>query len=141
MRVLGNGGVALINTTIDGIVVSQAVSAVTVWFNNEEDTKKKLLMIQDYISSLKLSPTTLASVQECMEELILQELEMGKASGRTGAFDVSMLNLQQRLTVIVKDVGKAYSPQLKHHCEDINYQYQNGLNCLYLNFPMGQTFL
>jgi Na+-driven multidrug efflux pump len=114
----------------------QGAFAVTIWFNNEEDTKKKLLMIQDHISSLNLSPTTLANVQECMEELILQELEMGKASGRTGAFDVSMLNLQQRLTVIVKDVGKAYSPQLKHHCEDINYQYQNGLNCLYLNFPV-----
>lgn len=114
----------------------QGAFAVTIWFNNEEDTKKKLLMIQDHISGLNLSPTTLASVQECMEELILQELEMGKASGRTGAFDVSMLNLQQRLTVIVKDVGKAYSPQLKHHCEDINYQYQNGLNCLYLNFPV-----
>ena len=114
----------------------QGAFAVTIWFNNEEDTKKKLLMIQDHISSLNLSPTTLANVQECMEELILQELEMGKASGRTGAFDVSMLNLQQRLTVIVKDVGKAYSPQLKHHCEDINYQYQNGLNCVYLNFPV-----
>ena len=114
----------------------QGAFAVTIWFNNEEDTKKKLLMIQDHISSLNLSPTTLANVQECMEELILQELEMGKASGRTGAFDVSILNLQQRLTVIVKDVGKAYSPQLKHHCEDINYQYQNGLNCLYLNFPV-----
>jgi hypothetical protein len=23
-----------------------------------------------------------------------------------------------------------------HHCEDINYQYQNGLNSLYLNFPV-----
>lgn len=114
----------------------QGAFSVSVWFNNEEDTKKKLLMIQDYISSLNLSPSTLASVQECMEELILQELEMGKASGRTGAFDVSMLNHRQRLTVVVKDVGKAYSPQLKHHCEDINYQYQNGLNCLYLNFPV-----
>ena len=114
----------------------QGAFSVSVWFNNEEDTKKKLLMIQDYISSLNLSPSTLASVQECMEELILQELEMGKASGRTEAFDVSMLNHRQRLTVVVKDVGKAYSPQLKHHCEDINYQYQNGLNCLYLNFPV-----
>ena len=109
--------------------------SVSVWFNDEDDTKKKLLMIQDYISNQNLSPTTLASVQECLEELIVQELEMGKASGRTGAFDVSVLNLKQRLTVIVKDVGKAYNPQLKHHCEDINYQYQNGLNCLYLNFP------
>ena len=116
---------------------------------------QRQLMIQDYISGLNLSPTTLASVQECMEELILQELEMGKASGRTGAFDVSMLNLRQRLTVIVKDVGKAYNPQVKHqqntgedfdeqelymnmvnhYCGDITYQYQNGLNCLYLNFP------
>ena len=113
----------------------QGTFSVSVWFNDEDDTKKKLLMIQDYISSQSLSPTTLASVQECLEELIVQELEMGKASGRKGAFDVSVLNLKQRLTIIVKDVGKAYSPQLKHHCEDINYQYQNGLNCLYLNFP------
>ena len=113
----------------------QGTFSVSVWFNDEDDTKKKLLMIQDYISNQSLSPTTLASVQECLEELIVQELEMGKASGRTGAFDVSVLNLKQRLTIIVKDVGKAYSPQLKHHCEDINYQYQNGLNCLYLNFP------
>ena len=60
---------------------------------------------------------------------------MGKASGRTGAFDVSVLDLQERLTVIVKDVGKAYNPPLTHHYADINYQYQNGLNCLYLNFP------
>ena len=92
-------------------------------------------MIQEHIGSLNLSPTTLASVQDCLEELIVQELEMGKASRRRGAFDVSVLNRQQRLTVIVKDVGKAYNPQLKHHCEDINYQYQNGLNCLYFNFP------
>ncbi len=113
----------------------QGTFSVSVWFNDEDDTKKKLLMIQDYISSQNLSPTTLASVQECLEELILQELRMGKISGRTGAFDVSVLNHQQRLTVIVKDVGKAYRPQLKHHCEDINYQYQNGLNCLYFNFP------
>lgn len=112
----------------------QGTFTVSVWFNDEEDTKSKLLMIQEYIRSLNLNPTTLVSVQECLEELIGQELEMGKASGRTGAFDISILDLKQRLTVIVKDVGKAYSPQLKHHCEDINYQYQNGLNCLYLNF-------
>ena len=73
-------------------------------------------------------------VQECLEELILKELEMGKASGRTGAFDVSVLDTEQRLTVIIKDVGKAYNPRLTHHDADINYQYQNGLNCLYINF-------
>ena len=112
----------------------QGTFAVSVWFNNEEDTQRKLLMIQDYISGLNLGAMTLASVQECLEELIMQELEMGKASGRKGAFDVSVLDTEQRLTVIIKDVGKAYHPRLTHHDADINYQYQNGLNCLYINF-------
>jgi hypothetical protein len=113
----------------------QGTFAVTVWFNNEEDTQRKLLIIQDYISGLNLNATTLTNVKECLEELILLEIEMGKASKRKGSFDVSVMDLEQRLTVIVKDVGKAYNPPLKHCCADINYQYQNGLNCLYLNFP------
>jgi hypothetical protein len=79
----------------------QGTFSVSVWFNDEDDTKKKLLMIQEHIGSLNLSPTTLADVQDCLEELIVQELEIGKASGRRGAFDVSVLNRQQRLTVIV----------------------------------------
>ena len=134
--------------------IHQGTYTISVPFA-EEDAKNKLQLLQDYIGSLNLDEATLNSVQHCLEELVCHELEMGKATSRTGAFDVSVQNLQQRLTVIVKDVGKAYNPQVKHqqntgedfdeqelymnmvnhYCGDITYQYQNGLNCLYLNFP------
>lgn len=69
-------------------------------------------------------------------DYVRHELDMGKETGQSGAFDVSLQNLQERLTVIIKDVGKAYNPPVSHqYCNDVNYQYLNGLNCLYLNFP------
>ena len=68
-------------------------------------------------------------------------LDMGKETGQSGAFDVSLQNLQERLTVIIKDVGKAYNPPVSHqYCNDVNYQYLNGLNCLYLNFLKRSAF-
>lgn len=89
-----------------------------------------------HIASLDLNKDTAMNVLHCLKELIRHELDMGKEIGQSGAFDVSLQNLQKRLTVIIKDVGKAYNPPVSHqYCNDVNYQYLNGLNCLYLNFP------
>lgn len=108
---------------------------VSIYFD-EEDAKRKLRLLQDHIIGLNLNEATLINVRHCLEELTLHELEMGKASGRSGAFDVSAQNFQERFTIIFKDVGKAYNPLVgQQYCKDSNYQYQNGLNCLYLNFP------
>ena len=108
-----------------------------------------------YIVGTNSDHAALISIQHCIEELVYHELEMGSETGRTGAFDISVQNQPGRLTVIIKDVGKAYNPQLtyhtnnnedvdenmlymsitQHYCKDIIYQYKNGINCLYLNFP------
>ena len=81
------------------------------------------------------------NVWHCLKELTRHELDMGKETGQSGAFDVSLQNLQERLTVIIKDVGKAYNPPVSHqYCNDVNYQYLNGQNCLYLNFPKRSAF-
>ena len=108
---------------------------VSIHFN-EEDAKNKLRLLQDYITGLNLNETTLINVRHCLEEMTRHELDMGRKSGRSGAFDVSVQNSQERFTIIFKDVGKAYNPLIgQQYCKDSNYQYQNGLNCLYLNFP------
>ena len=108
---------------------------VSICFD-EDDAKGKLQLLQDHIASLDLNNDTAMNVWHCLKELTRYELDMGKETGQSGAFDVSLQNLQERLTVIIKDVGKAYNPPVSHqYCNDVNYQYLNGLNCLYLNFP------
>ena len=108
---------------------------VSICFD-EDDARGKLQLLQDHIASLDLNNDTAINVWQCLKELTRHELDMGKETGRSGAFDVSLQNLQERLTVIIKDVGKAYNPPVSHlYCNDVNYQYLNGLNCLYLNFP------
>ena len=108
---------------------------VSICFD-EDDARGKLQLLQDHIASLDLNNDTALNVWHCLKELTRHELDMGKETGQSGAFDVSLQNLQERLTVIIKDVGKAYNPPVSHqYCNDVNYQYLNGLNCLYLNFP------
>ena len=135
--------------------IHQGTYTISIAFD-ESDVKEKLLLLQRHIVSRELDKDALINIQHCIEELVYHELDMGKATGRTGAFDVSVLKQQDLLTVIIKDVGKAYNPQLahqakdnedvdentiymtvtQHYCKDINYQYKNGLNCLYLNFHL-----
>ena len=134
--------------------VRQGTYSISIPFS-ESDVKSKLTLLQRYIVGTNPDQSTLISIQHCIEELVYHELEMGLQTGRTGAFDISIQNQPERLSVIIKDVGKAYNPQLAHHatnnedidenkfymsitqhyCKDIIYQYKNGLNCLYLNFP------
>ena len=135
--------------------VEQGTYTISIPFD-ETDIKGKMLLLQEYILSQNIEKSLLTNVQHCIEEQVYHELDMGKATGRTGAFDISVQYQPQRLTIIIKDVGKAYNPQIvyqeksnedidenmlymnitQHFCKDINYQYQNGQNCLYLNFPI-----
>ena len=108
---------------------------VSICFD-EDDARGKLQLLQDHIASLDLNNDTALNVWHCLKELTRHELDKGKETGQSGAFDVSLQNLQERLTVIIRDIGKAYNPPVSHqYCNDVNYQYLNGLNCLYLNFP------
>jgi len=66
---------------------------------------------------------------------------------------VNVVDSPERFTIIVKDVGKAYNPlvsfkpdnledidedrlsimMIQGICDEVNYKYLNGINCLYLN--------
>lgn len=135
--------------------VQQGTYTISIPFD-ETDVKGKMLLLQNYIVSQNVDKSLLTRVQHCVEEQVFHELDMGKATGRTGAFDVSVQYQPERLTIIIKDVGKAYNPLIayqvknnedidvnmlymnitQHYCKEINYQYQSGQNCLYLNFPI-----
>lgn len=135
--------------------VQQGTYTISIPFD-ESDVQGKMSLLQDYILSQNTDKSILPNVQHCVEEQIYHELDMGKATGRTGSFDISVQHQPERLTIIIKDVGKAYNPQITyqtksnedidesmlymnlthHYCKDINYQYNNGQNCLYLNFPL-----
>ena len=69
-------------------------------------------MLQEYILSQNIDKSVLTNVQHCIEEQVYHELDMGKATGRTGTFDISVQYQPARLTIIIKDVGKAYNPQI-----------------------------
>ena len=84
---------------------------------------------------------------------MFHQFYMGKKEGKKGSFDVSVVDQPERFTIIVKDVGKPYNPlvsyqpclhdrinddkldmvMVQNFCNEVNYKYQNGLNCLYLN--------
>jgi len=103
---------------------------------------------------LEVDEQTKKNIATCLEEVMLNEKEMASICEKQGTFDISLADFADRVTITVKDVGKAYNPIMKYRiggeeefdetklsiiiamglCEDINYQYMNGLNCLYLNF-------
>lgn len=110
--------------------------------------------MKDVVSRLEVDEETKRNIGQCLEEVMLNEKEMAAKCEKQGTFDISLADFADRVTITVKDVGKAYNPIMKYSiggeedfdetklsiiiatglCEDINYQYMNGLNCLYLNF-------
>ena len=127
---------------------------------NAKDIETKLTDAQEFVRGLGLDETLAGNVNLCLEEVVYNELEMRKTVKKKTSFDVNISNQEERLTVIVKDVGQAYNPSVEYQmpetaddlderqlnmmivrgiCHEINYQYMNGLNCLYLNFNKKTT--
>ncbi|MEG2013876.1 MAG: ATP-binding protein, partial [Anaerovoracaceae bacterium] len=120
----------------------------------KEDVEIKLNKLLSFIESYKFPRKLYLDIHHCLEELMYNEVEMASITGKHGAFDISIHNQQEKISVIIKDVGKPYNPIIKYSpnhiddidpsqlsmllvnglCENINYKYMNGLNCLYLNF-------
>jgi len=126
--------------------------AVSVNYDfNEVNSKLKDLLF--YIDLFEIGKERTAKVRLILEEIMLHQFNMGKKERKQGTFDVSVIDQPERITIIVKDVGKAYNPLLSYQpglsedvdeeqfgmilvrgiCDKVNYKYTNGLNCLYLN--------
>ena len=94
-------------------------------------------------------PATIA-----LEELAYDIIEANPNRHPNETFDVRILDKEDVFIVILKSKGKPYNPIYKYEdediiniqdadmrrailsrvCQDINYKYMNGINCLYLNY-------
>lgn len=119
-----------------------------------KDVERKLGELLGFLERYKLPRKLHLNLYHCLEELMYNEVEMARLTQKNGTFDISVNNQEDKLSIIIKDVGKPYNPIVKYipnHiddvdesqlsmllvnglCENINYKYMNGVNCLYLNF-------
>jgi anti-sigma regulatory factor (Ser/Thr protein kinase) len=126
--------------------------AVSVKFDfNDVNSKLQDLLL--YVRIFDLGEKRMEKIQHVLEEIMFHLYNMGVHEKKQGTFDVSIIDQPERFSIIVKDVGKAYNPLVSYRpglldnideeqigmimvqslCDEINYKYANGLNCLYLN--------
>jgi len=126
---------------------------------SRESVNHSLETLANHIKRLELDSQLETAVSHCVEEIMIHELEMALQCSKTGCFDIGISRDHERLTIIVKSIGKAYNPMLEYHptvtdgehdalqlsmmiiegfCQSIDYRYRNGVNSLYLNFKMSQ---
>ena len=118
-----------------------------------DDVDSKLNDLLFYVSIFDIGKERMTKVQHVLEEIMFHQYDMGKKEQKQDSFDVSIIDQPTRLSIIVKDVGKAYNPLVSYQpgqhdvideeqigldivkglCDEVNYKYANGLNCLYLN--------
>lgn len=118
-----------------------------------DDVDSKLNDLLFYVSIFDIGEERMTKVQHVLEEIMFHQYDMGKKEQKQDSFDVSIIDQPTRFSIIVKDVGKAYNPLVSYQpgqhdvideeqigiaivqglCDEINYKYANGLNCLYLN--------
>ena len=136
-------------TPLTGSVDAHSVS-VRYDFNDVQQKLKDLLF---YISIFDIDEERMKAIEHSLEEVMINQYEMGVKEQKTGTFDVNVVDAPERFTIIVKDVGKAYNPlvsfkpdnledidedrlsimMIQGICDEVNYKYLNGINCLYLN--------
>ncbi len=131
----------------DGFVVSVEYS--------RESVNRNLDILTAHLKNLELDSQLETAVNHCVEEIMIHELEMAAQCGMTGCFDIGISRTRDRLTIIVKSIGRAYNPMVEYQptltdtdadplrlsmmivegfCRSIDYRYRNGVNSLYLNF-------
>ena len=122
---------------------------------NQEAVNHNLEILTGHIRKMELDPQLETALSHCVEEIMIHELEMAQQCGKNGCFDIGLSRADDRLTITVKSIGKAYNPMLEYHpapadddcdalrlsmmivegfCQSIDYRYRNGVNSLYLNF-------
>ena len=117
------------------------------------DVNSKLSDLLLYVRIFDIGEERMMKVRHVLEEILFHLYGMGEKEKKKGCFDVSIIDQSERFSIVVKDVGRAYNPLVSYQpgqhdriekdqigiiivqglCDEINYKYANGLNCLYLN--------
>lgn len=121
---------------------------------DSESAQQAIDQIHVFLDVCELDPSVYYNIDSCLEEVTYNLIEMTKNTGKTGSFDIRVVDTCKKILITVKDDGKPYNPILKYNdgeehsvedvnlalvminalCPDINYKYMNGINCVYMNF-------
>ncbi len=127
---------------------AQHAFAVSVGYSRES-VSQQFSLLCERLEAMHLPQAENTAVTHCVEEMMLHQSEMGQSCGLKGSFDVGIVDVDDRFTILVKAAGKAFNPLhaygnndpealslriVKGFCRDVNYRYASGVNCVYLNF-------
>lgn len=116
--------------------------------------KEALDRIHIFLDICELNESLYYKVDSCLDELTGNLISMTENTGKKGSFDLRVVDDGKKITIIMKDDGKPYSPIVKYNaaegssiedanlalvilnafCPDLSYEYMNGINCVYMNF-------
>ncbi|MCR5071259.1 MAG: hypothetical protein K6A62_04970 [Bacteroidales bacterium] len=127
---------------------AQHAFAVSVGYSRES-VSQQFSLLCERLEEMHLPQAENTAVSHCVEEMMLHQSEMGQSCRLKGSFDVGIVDVDDRFTILVKAAGKAFNPLhaygkndpealslriVKGFCRDVNYRYASGVNCVYLNF-------
>jgi hypothetical protein len=118
----------------------------------EDGVREFLKKANPFIELCELKDGVPATI--ALEELAYDIIEANPNRQPNETFDVRILDKEDVFIIILKSKGKPYNPIYKYEdediiniqdadmrrailsrvCQDINYKYMNGINCLYLNY-------
>lgn len=116
---------------------------------NEDEFKKALTSLSDYLKSQGMDPSLVFKVNICIEEIMINIVQNSGAKMDNHFFDVHISVLDNKVVASVKDDNRAFNPThipeeqrglgltiLYALCESINYEYMFGQNMTYLTWEM-----
>lgn len=121
---------------------------------NQEAGQEAIEKIHVFLDICELDKEMYYKIDSCLEELTYNLISMTQDTGKQGSFDLRVVDDGKKILVIMKDDGKPYNPILKYDktegsnaeeanlalvilngfCQNLNYKYMNGINCVYMNF-------
>lgn len=120
--------------------------------------QEALNKIHSFLDICELDQSLSYKVDSCIDELTGNLISMTEQTGKSGSFDLRVVDTGKKIIITMKDDGKPYNPIIKYDatngvnpedanlalvilnafCPDLNYKYMNGINCVYMNFPYGK---
>lgn len=125
---------------------------------NKDSVCEALLKIHTFLDICELKKDLYYRVDSCIEELTTNLLSMTKETGKKGSFDLRVVDDGKNLAVTMKDDGEPFNPVAKYNaergcgvedanlslvilnnfCQNLSYNYMNGINCVYMNFKYAE---
>ncbi len=125
---------------------------------DKTSVQEALNKIHSFLDICELDHSLYYKVDSCLDELTGNLISMTEQTGKSGSFDLRVVDTGKKILITMKDDGKPYNPIIKYDatngvnpedanlalvilnafCPDLNYKYMNGINCVYMNFPYGK---